>query len=385
MRVDATTHEREGGPLREGTAESGTRKARCWVTCSVGKQHAFPATLAITVALGLSGCSGLVTEGPDAINEVTRAPESAASTPLEGIEEAKSRVPIISDATPAKDLKRWTLPTDAYYGGQISRLTSDAHIVARAHCLRKAGYSDYPIHVTPFAPPPETETAGGIGHRFTEEIAATYGYRLAPDPGRIDSVELPDWSNMPEGFADDERACTLKVSARLAGTTVEEYENLLAKDSPLAQLHESPLEQWRTFFTPEFRDIETQLDRLRVDLTSPELTQAAQRWRECMAPLKIIDLPERPWPNVSQRMPDSLRDRWNWETAGDASADEIAIARHDAACRRSSGWFDTLYEQTWSLHEEFMTAHKDELAPLLERHRDNAKRAVEVLASYGYK
>ena len=78
-------------------------------------------------------------------------------------------------------------------------------------------------------------------------------------------------------------------------------------------------------------------------------------------------------------LPDSLLQRWDWAPTGTASADEIQVASADAACRRSSGWFDALYEAEWNLRQAFVDEHRTELEPVrqaLDTARDRYRSII---------
>jgi hypothetical protein len=104
---------------------------------------------------------------------------------------------------------------------------------------------------------------------------------------------------------------------------------------------------------------------------SEDVQRAARRWRECMAPLGIADLPRGP-----ENMPsDSQRERFEATRKADGTAgiEEIEMAVEDAKCRGSSGWSTAMYQEEW----ERQLALLDENEDALERLRAaNAKHAA---------
>lgn len=290
--------------------------------------------------------------------------------------ELASRMPIFSEEIPEKDQKRWVMPTDIYTGRVLGKLASDAEIVGTVQCMRASGYPDYPLHIKLFQPEDAVMPWGASNKIFNEEIAAKYGYRMDGNGDYVEGVTLPDPATMPPEFDQTWKRCTMEAARRVRPHEVAQIEKEKAEGLPETEAEiQAAAEKAQ-------QSIGSKLNRLGSDPTLPQLLDAAARWRECMAPLGIPDLPERPWRNVSRRMPESLQIRWQWETSGQPSADEIAVATHDAACRRSSGWFDALYEAEWAVREEFVNTHRDELAPIVEEQRAQAKAALEVLAAY---
>ena len=273
-----------------------------------------------------------------------------------------------------KDQSHWTLPTDPYYGGQTMALTLQAESTVARNCMVKAGFSDYRVRMDASAPPPANLAGDGISTFFNETTASQFGYHQAPDPRDLlrDEVEAAGgslYAGRGDGFLDQLSICNLEGQAAVAGVSVEEFKERFNKSVEGAQADPS--------------SISSQLNRLGTDRTSPELSAAAASWRECMAPLGISDLPDRPWDAGSMGLPESLRDKWGWRPTGKPSADEIATASADAACRASSGWTDTLYQQEWDTRQAFVDAHRAELAPVLAEHQAEAARAREIIAKGG--
>ena len=318
--------------------------------------------LGMTMFLG--ACSqGGETSGQGASAQPGGQVASTGSSAAEGI-----------GAEVTKDQSHWTLPTDPYYGGQIMPLSLQAWDTVVRNCMVKAGFSDYRVGMDASAPPPANLAGDGISTFFNETTASQFGYHQAPDPRDLlrDEVEAAGgslYAGRGDGFLDQLSICNLEGQAAVAGVSVEEFKERFNKSVADAQADPS--------------SISSQLNRLGTDRTSPELSAAAASWRECMAPLGISDLPDHPWDAGSMKLPESLRDKWNWRPIATPSADEIATASADAACRASSGWTDTLYQQEWDTRQAFVDAHRAELAPVLADHQAEAARAREIIAKGG--
>lgn len=100
-----------------------------------------------------------------------------------------------------------------------------------------------------------------------------------------------------------------------------------------------------------------------------------------MAPVGISDLPDQPW-EAATSIPDSLRDKWDWELTGPASAEEIRTAKHDAECRETSGWASTYYDAEWAVAENFVDKHRQELEPIAAQYEEDARFYLEVSDKY---
>jgi len=264
-------------------------------------------------------------------------------------------------------------------------LTSQAEETVVKNCMVKAGFSDYRVRMDASAPAPANLAGDGISVLFNETTAKQFGYRRAPDPRDLLEVETEAsggdlFNGKSNEFFDQLDICNLEGQAVVAGVSVDEFKASHQESAGSADaVQENPA------------SIGSQLNRLAVDLNSPELSAAAASWRECMAPLGISDLPDRPWDAGSMGLPESLRDKWGWRPTGKPSADEIATpsadeiatASADAACRASSGWTDTLYQQEWDTRQAFVDAHRAELAPVLAEHQAEAARAREIIAKGG--
>lgn len=352
-------------------------------TRAVRRRHGVLSALVILSALAIGACTP--TADDQGIMSTPQDTTPKAESVVTGTGQTLPQI-VISDEIPQKKQDRWVLPTDVYYGRTIGSYVVDAKIVAEVHCMRQKGYAGFPLHIKLFQPEDEVYPWGSSKKIFNEGIASRFGYRLDGTNSYVEGAPPPDtYASTLGGDAEQQlQQCRDSAMQRI---TPDEYEALKKEEQRLSAIKEIPQteEEARALLGEDPRsDAERQLDRLVLDLQQPVLLDAAQKWRECMAPLGIADLPELPWETASHNLPISLQERWNWDTGGTPSQEEVQYAVHDANCRRSSGWFDTLYEEEWKLHEEFVTAHRAELAPLLERQRQHVKNATEVYLESGY-
>jgi hypothetical protein len=95
----------------------------------------------------------------------------------------------------------------------------------------------------------------------------------------------------------------------------------------------------------------------------PEVRGAAVKWRECMSPLGIPDLPETPSPafSVIDRFGLGITDGADAAIfAIDVDPEEKAIAVEDAKCRASSEYDQILYDAYWVGPEKVLAANPGE-------------------------
>ncbi len=285
-------------------------------------------------------------------------PMSGDSTEVEADLGADAGVGVV-----VKDRASWSLPIDPYFSVDFSDYQIEAEQWLVRDCMAEGGW-DYRVGVDASAPLAET-TSVSWARLFTPELAAKYGYRRAPDPrspleneieamggGGLYSEEPPEFDQKLDecvGHARDE--------LKQAGAPEERSETEQAVSGGYNVL---------------FRDAITD-----------EVHQAAARWRECMAPLGIVDLPEEPWTAGSMRLPPSLMNAWGWTSSfGKPSADEVRIAVHDANCRETSGWSEALYESQWDLAEKFVEDNKPALDALLQQHNEYIKKYQQIIADH---
>lgn len=279
-------------------------------------------------------------------------------------------IPTLSTDIPQRDEARQVYPFDALFSDEILRLSAAAYLLVESECMIDKGYSINPVRLDPSVPRPETQSPG-IGTIFNEQIAAKYGYRLAPDLNLQQRAEpSPEFGY--DKLGDDQAECSFRAQAAVDGKSV---------DDMVAEMNKFAQDPGTAPDADVLNSIGSRINRLGIDPNFPGLQESASRWRTCMEPLGIADLPNEPWPNGSTAgLPGSLMQKWNYTTSGKPTEEEIAIATHDAQCRRSSGWFDVSYDALFTAQEQFFTENLDEIRPRIQAEQEKAQRCVEILA-----
>ncbi|WP_143180840.1 hypothetical protein [Buchananella hordeovulneris] len=270
-----------------------------------------------------------------------------------------------------KDRAKWTLPTDPYYGWQERSLSLHAYSLVIAPCMAQNGFPDYQVIWDSNAPRSEFLAGSGNFQVLTPAAAQRFGYRRVTEPG--DLVPQGAYADKSDAFHEQIAQCEIA------------NEDILLTPQEKAYVPQPLPEQAEDFPGPQTPEEEagSLLNRLSVDTNTGELPAAADRWRQCMAPLGIPDLPAEPWlPAMRHRMPPSLLTRWNWQPGGQPSADEIEVATHDANCRETSGWQAALYDAEWELHTNFITQHGHELAPRLADLKAREDHYRQIIANH---
>ncbi|WP_350257790.1 hypothetical protein [Scrofimicrobium sp. R131] len=261
-----------------------------------------------------------------------------------------------------KDRASWSLPIDPYFSVDFSDYQMNAKQWLVRDCMAVDGW-DYRVGVDASAPLAETKSASGA-RLFTPELAAKYGYRMAPEP------RLP---------------LEAEKVAKGGGLYLDAPPEF---DQKLDECLSQGREELKQAGAPEERSETEQAlsggyNVLFSTAVTDEVHQAATRWRECMAPLGIVDLPEEPWTAGSMYLPPSLMSAWGWTSSfGKPSADEVRIAVHDANCRETSGWSEALYESQWDLAEKFVEDNKPALDALLQQHNEYIKKYQQIIADH---
>lgn len=298
--------------------------------------------------------ASLAAGAPQATPPAATAPETASG----------AQAPAI-----AKDRAKWTLPTDPYYGWQARSLKIHAYSLVIAPCMAKNGFPDYQVVWDSNAPRSEFLAGSGNFHILTPAAAQRFGYRLVTEPGDV----------VPQGAYEDKSDAFHEQIAQCETAN----EDILLTPQSKAQISQPLPDRENNDFESVEDSPGSLLNRLSVDTSAGELPAAAARWRECMAPLGIPDLPAEPWlPAMRHRMPPSLLTRWDWQPGGQPSADEIEVATHDANCRETSGWQAALYDAEWELHANFVAEHGADLAPRLADLKAREDHYRQIIANH---
>lgn len=256
---------------------------------------------------------------------------------------------------PAQNIDRWVMPIDQYEWQWEDRLRSDyAYASLDAECLRAKGY-DIEVPWRDMNGAIARPSLNSVGrHLFTLELASNYGYQGPPSPEKT----LGEWlaygpkitalgEEGHDAFVDCRRESSEKQLPMITGTA--------NRAAALAQ--------------PAWEGA----------LESGEVRDATSAWRECMLPLGVADLPERPL----EMPPSSLRalgDHTNDPTvAPDVSPREIEVAVADFECRESSGYRDALYQAEWDRQVDILRDNMDALVRSKQVLSDHAAAINEIL------
>lgn len=234
-----------------------------------------------------------------------------------------------------KDKASWALPSDAYNPPYFA-MEDYAIDLQATPCLEAAGIDFRMVRFDPNGPGPKT--MNDSQHRiFNRDVAAEFGYHLQLDP----RVSMEDRiRNDADSTLDDP-------------DTWETWNN--CRQDALRELGGDPTQEVYSFGFP--------VDSADRD---PAVHEAEEKWRQCMAPLGIADLPSDATP--TNGLPtDSQYEHWGlnqdvapWEIPPPGQ-DEIKAAIHDAECRDSSGWTDARYEAEWNAEIDYLTRNYREL------------------------
>lgn len=263
---------------------------------------------AIALLLCVSGCAD------DAPNnkEVSAQEVSQITAPADGT--------MSKDGLVKKDSTKGTLPADPYRLPD-DRLQTYAENLYIANCMKQSGY-EYPVQTYDWNDPATPlESPPGYNGRFTVAKAQAYGYHVS-------SKRREEW---------------LKI---------DEQRNQLLKDSVADKTFTACSEKLRSSGVFKASDkLGGGVAPYVNDVSKlPAVRAAAQRWRKCMAPQGIADLPEEP------QIAPSVATKFGLVDGGDSavSAEEIKLAVADAKCREQSGYEQLVYDLQWVGQEQIL-------------------------------
>ncbi|MFV0374123.1 hypothetical protein [Microbacterium sp.] len=226
-------------------------------------------------------------------------------------------------------------------------------MLVTAKCMTDAGY---PMSV-PFKDLTEAWkvaawTSNGVRY-FNERLAATYGYT----EGHPELPNEEEWRAFyDQDFSDEKRAalddCRDAHADELVGRQATDIYNLGAEFV------------WNA---AEAAD------------ATPAVQEAAARWRECMKPLGLVDLPSSPYPVMPT---ESQRARFEEEHPSPGPL-QLHDAMFDAACRESSGYAEAAYEAEWDEEHRIIAENIDEFERIRTEGDKYYQQAVRTIAELG--
>jgi len=232
----------------------------------------------------------------------------------------------IGGAIYRRDEAHWSMPVDAFRV-DVPRLEY-AEDILMDRCMkhRRMAWS------TPVLRPPAPAANDAEVILFTLPLARQYGYHPGP-PSTVDPPPAPP----PPAIQHAADACLRQLRRRIPAIGMAQMGiyTLAAGASEEAQ-------------------------------GSAKVLAAAARWRRCMQPQGISDLPTVPWsmPSPSMRaqfhMGEDPVPGQKFTTRG-ASPGEIAMAVFDARCRISSGVTRLDYQAEWDAELRLIDQHRDDI------------------------
>ena len=256
-----------------------------------------------------------------------------------------------SDGLTVKDIRKWSLPTDPYYFGDDQRMRTNVTKLLTAKCFSEHG-KHLPVTLYPTGPEPRQFTTPSGDTIFNAKTAKKFGYHPAEEnyPGASHEMGSPaldapyrrTLNGAPQKLRDDCNTFVDRELSKRGIATMNSQVYVYGDDSP-----------------------------------SKEMAAAAEKWRKCMAPKGIPDLPKTP----TEPAP-SLMKKFGMD--GDSApanprGEEIAMATFDAQCRASSGWDEAEYSSAWHAADEYVNAHQSSLQMKLNeiKHRNEVLQQMQ--------
>jgi hypothetical protein len=249
---------------------------------------------------------------------------------------------------PAQNQARWVQPLDQYTPADTIAADYAENLLMQP-CMEKRGF-DWNVPWRDVAAGP-SETSSDAGRKlFTVEIARRYGYRSGPNP----DSGIDAWLQFMEQELSDAKVAAIDECIAEARETLP----LLPGETQLA------MDLTSAAFNGALED--------------PDVADAARAWHECMADSGIPDLPDEPIGIPS----DYMVKTFGLDQQQTASAEEIRVATLDAACRESSGYASTFYQEEWSRQVTLLADNADALERLEEVIAANRVAVYDVISSH---
>lgn len=335
-------------------------------------------SLAAAMSLGLAACTGGGQADP------SQSPSAdGSSAPAEGEspgktgEEDKAKASTQAEAEQApeqlvkKDLATWALPSDTYLYTDML-LYHQGQQVALKKCLAEKQIAiEVPTVTYDPAQAQELQVNTRQLATFTPEYAQAHGYRppLVVEGNRAFQDFMSTFAT--KGDLDQ----TLAISQCIIDQNTQyPFLNPLP---PVDKESEAPGEA----ANPEETQTNILNDNTAMALATakqPAVQEAAVKWRECMAPLGIPDLPQNPqlMPPVSKGM--------EWFAngplfGGEPVEEERQVAVHDSQCRASSNYTEQWYNALYDAYAEDIKVNKDrylERQALMKQRENELKQFI---------
>jgi hypothetical protein len=266
-----------------------------------------------------------------------------------------SSVPESELELPEKNISEWVTPLDQYVPGH-SELANYAEQLLIGKCMTARGLSwDVPwrdIHAD------NGPSWNAIDRRlFNADLASEYGYHNGPSG----DSSLQAWQQ----FAAEKQ----RLNA-VDDKGVTDCVPVAREELPL--LSTSASQKALMLVQNAFDDAKN----------SGEVRTAAEKWRDCMEPEGVADLPDTPADMPSKSLTKRFKlDFGDRLGTSEVTTAEIAIATADAKCQDSSGYAEALYEAEWKKSASLVRENADELVRARNEIRANETAVLDVISS----
>lgn len=329
--------------------------------------------LALVTALSLAACTAQPGADPSASPTTTTAGADESTTPEielpEGVNDPSELEPtevetiafdtstIVPDGTVSadgkvtKDISKWTLPTDPYIGLTHIEIFNGEQAFVES-CLKQQGITETftPAKQHVDAQFPDTNLTSNTPI-FNVEVAKRQGY----------------------GIGDTARKMEVPLHDRLMQLQTTNENDLLDKFATCSSQFEEKYGWQQKYYVPNDNyslPVEEAMakeptyaqNRFQVGVTTPERDKALADWKACMEPVIPGKVPDYPlmMPTYEFSEEWSKVDPATGQYKG-ITQDQIDLAVKDAECRDSSGYTRTIYDETWSLLQQYVNDHQAQL------------------------
>lgn len=261
---------------------------------------------------------------------------------------------------PRQNQSQWTLPLD-HYQRSIVDTTLQAQQILVQDCLAKQGY-EWGVFIDSSNVRPGASWNDVHRKLFDVNLAEEFGYGNSRELARTDAEESR-WRAIDAANKEVGQTATAAVDACF-GTTGKKLGT--------------------TGETDPYSLAEQLAGNAYDDAVRAETVVAAERkWRSCMAPVGVADLPDSPnlMPSESisgLRPGTDAPSAIGSETAIPARERQVAVA--DAKCRVSSDYTKAAYLAEWDAQVDALRQHADDLTRYRRQADAEQKRAEQIIA-----
>jgi hypothetical protein len=259
---------------------------------------------------------------------------------------------------PAKNVDRWTMPLDEYLAPSWDPVTYATQLLAK-ECMDKTQY-DWPLPAQTVEPP-TGESWNDVGRKlFNPELARKYGYGNSPEH------VIPE----AERAANDAFVAAANGMDDQGGAA---FDSCWDRASKKLRTQSDPTELAQSLQT--------------AGETSPHdralVRTAVQKWKKCMAPAGVADLPSDPNEMTPTLFLSEDAVGANIDNTDSIVSDrEREVAVLDARCQRSTGWLQASYNAEWDQQAEALRTHADDLKRNQAEALRQRQRALSVIAEH---